>query len=78
MVELAIVGYIMVSTYYFIGILFDYAKIVRKDHKLRHFLRKCPPANVFAVVLIMVASYSWPIMLPLQMMIKYNYEEKTK
>ena len=68
--DVLVVGYVLISTYYLIGILNCYSNILKSDRSYKMFLKKCPPASIFALFLIIIASYSWPVMLPVQYVIK--------
>lgn len=61
MYALLIVIYIVIATYYLIGITRCFKKIVRNDSVLRRFLMKCDSALVFACMLIILVSYAWPV-----------------
>ena len=61
MLHLLLVLYIGISTYCLIGVLNSYDKLLKFDPVLRLFIRKCPPANWFALSMILVVSYFWPV-----------------
>lgn len=58
---LLVTVYIVVSTYYLVGILTCYDCIVKREATLRFFLKQCKPAALFACIMILVISYMWPI-----------------
>jgi len=61
MTYLILAVYIIVSTYYLIGILDCYDAIVEGDSVLRTFLREVKSGNFIAIGLILIASYAWPV-----------------
>ena len=53
--------YVAVATYYFLGILRTWTRIVRKDAVLRLFVKDCPSAKWFSALLMLLFAYCWPI-----------------
>lgn len=70
MQSLLLAVYIVVSTYYLIGILNTWERITKEDPVLRMFLMKCPSAKWFAGLLIFIAAYSWPVGILIRPLIK--------
>jgi hypothetical protein len=61
MFELGLTVYIIVATYYMVGIIYSFKELEEKDALLRRFMKKCPPAKIFAMLLIALIAYMWPI-----------------
>lgn len=53
--------YIVVATYYLVGIILAFEELEKNDAFLRRFMRKCGSSRWFAATFIFTIAYMWPI-----------------
>ena len=70
MYEVLIAAYVSIATYYQVGIIHCFRKIVENDESLRNLLSRCPLSILSACLLILIIAYLWPIVAASRLLFK--------